>query len=274
MISLFSAEGERKLDAIVRPGLLCVFDFDGTLSPIVPEPDRAHLPPEMRAALVALSALAPVAILTGRSIEDIRPRLGFEPAYLVGNHGLEGVPGWDESSRQYLALCGQWERAIRVALREEGFDARVWVENKGYSLSVHYRDAAHMAQTEEALEQLFARIAPEARVIAGKAVFSLLPPNAADKGSALQQLMRISGAPCVLYAGDDVTDEDVFRLQRPDLLSIRVEPAANSAAACYLPHWSDMRILLNELIRRLGDIALHSPDHPSRPAHRKAASRG
>jgi trehalose 6-phosphate phosphatase len=251
MISLFSPEGKRRLDQIVQPGVLCVFDFDGTLSAIVPEPDRAHLTPDVYQSLVELSALTPVAILTGRSLEDIRPRLRFEPAYVVGNHGLEGVPGCEESSARYLALCHDWEQAIRTALHDEAFPPRVWVENKRYSLSVHYRDTPDPHQTEERLEQLFSRVAPEARVIAGKSVFSLLPPNAADKGSALQQLMRISAAPCVIYVGDDVTDEDVFRLQRPDLLSIRIEPAAHSAAACYLPQWQDVIVLLDELIRRL-----------------------
>jgi trehalose 6-phosphate phosphatase len=267
MVSLFSPEGTRRLDQIVQPGMLCVFDFDGTLSAIVPKPDCAHLTPQVYQSLVSLAALTPVAILTGRSLEDIRPRLGFEPAYVVGNHGLEGVPGWDESSAQYLALCRNWERAIRLALHEAGHDPRIWVENKRYSLSVHYRDVADPAGTETRLEQLFSRVAPEARVIAGKAVFSLLPPNAADKGSALQQLMRISAAPCVIYVGDDVTDEDVFRLQRPDLLSIRIEPAADSAATCYLPQWQDMVTLLDDLIRRLSNAGPHR-------SHKAAASRG
>ncbi|MDB5822939.1 MAG: otsB [Herminiimonas sp.] len=257
MISLFSPEGIRRLDQIVQPGLLCVFDFDGTLSAIVPEPDRAHLTPEVYESLVKLSALTPVAILTGRSLEDIRPRLRFEPAYLVGNHGLEGVPGCEESSAQYLTLCRRWEHAIRTALHDDGFDPRVWVENKGYSLSVHYRDTPDPHQTEGRLEHLFSQVAPEARVIAGKSVFSLLPPNAADKGSALQQLMRISAAPCVIYVGDDVTDEDVFRLQRPDLLSIRIEPATHSAAACYLPQWQDVIVLLDDLISRLSNADPH-----------------
>jgi trehalose 6-phosphate phosphatase len=264
MISLFSPEGTRRLDQIVQPGVLCVFDFDGTLSAIVPEPDRAHLTPEVYQSLVELAALTPVAILTGRSLEDIRPRLRFDPAYVVGNHGLEGVPGCEESSAQYLSLCRNWEHAVRTALREQQFDPRIWIENKRYSLSVHYRDAPDPSQTEARLENLFSRVAPEARVIAGKSVFSLLPPNAADKGSALQQLMRISAAPCVIYVGDDVTDEDVFRLQRADLLSIRIEPAADSAAACYLPQWQDVVTLLDDLIRRLSHVGPHR--------HRKTAS--
>jgi trehalose 6-phosphate phosphatase len=257
MISLFSPEGIRRLDQIVQPGVLCVFDFDGTLSAIVPEPDRAHLTPEVYQSLVELSALTPVAILTGRSLEDIRPRLRFEPAYVVGNHGLEGVPGCEESSAQYLTLCSNWERAIGTALHDGAYDPRIWVENKRYSLSVHYRDTQNPLKTEARLEQLFSRVAPEARVIAGKFVFSLLPPNAADKGSALQQLMRISAAPCVIYVGDDVTDEDVFRLQRPDLLSIRIEPAAHSAAGCFLPQWQDVIVLLDDLIRRLSRAGPH-----------------
>lgn len=95
MLSLFSVAGQRRIDEIVKPGLLCVFDFDGTLSPIVAQPDQARLPLGVRRRLLELSKLASVAIITGRSLADIRPRLEFEPDYTVGNHGIEGIPGWE-----------------------------------------------------------------------------------------------------------------------------------------------------------------------------------
>ena len=75
-LCLAALPGQR-LDDIVQPGMLCVFDFDGTLSPIVPQPDSAALPPEVRERLLTLSTLAPVAILTGRSLADIGKRHGI-----------------------------------------------------------------------------------------------------------------------------------------------------------------------------------------------------
>lgn len=249
---LFSEAGQSRLDDIVQPGVLCVFDFDGTLSPIVLQPDKACLPPEVAERLVMLSHHAPVAIITGRAVADIRARLTFVPDFLIGNHGLEGVPGWERHSEQYRALCQSWNATISAALQDRArFDAAILIENKEYSLSVHYRLAHDQAATEKELTALFATLVPQARVIAGKCVFSLLPQNATDKGSAFEQLMQISGARSAIYIGDDVTDEDVFKLARRDLLSVRVEPAVDSAAEFFLPRRCDIVQLLDELIRRL-----------------------
>ena len=92
MTPLFSTPGSLRLTTTIQPGVLCVFDFDGTLSPIVAQPAQARLPPEIRKRLLALQKLTPVAILTGRSLADIRDRLGFTTDFVVGNHGLEGLP--------------------------------------------------------------------------------------------------------------------------------------------------------------------------------------
>ena len=92
MIPLFSDQGRMQIDRIVRPGVLCAFDFDGTLSPFTGY-ENASLPQAIREKLVRLQSMTPVAILTGRALSDIRARLAFKPDYLVANHGQEGVPG-------------------------------------------------------------------------------------------------------------------------------------------------------------------------------------
>jgi trehalose 6-phosphate phosphatase len=252
MSELFSEAGMRRLDAIVQPGLLCVFDFDGTLSPIVPEPDCALLPGEVRERLMALALLAPVAILTGRSLADIRHRLGFEPHYLIGNHGLEGLPGWEGRSAEYASACAGWRDALFLALRDrKRFDPGIRIEDKRYSLSVHYRMAKSPKEAETRLAALFAKLSPPPRVVDGKFVFSLMPGETANKGSALQELMQQCGASSAIYVGDDVTDEDVFRLRRPDILTLRIEPHPASAAEFHLPAMPDIMRLLDELVRRL-----------------------
>jgi trehalose 6-phosphate phosphatase len=232
--------------------MLCVFDFDGTLSPIVAHPDDACLPPEVLERLLTLSRQVALAILTGRSLADIRPRLGFEPHYLVGNHGLEGVPGWDWRAEQYAQACRAWKKILEPVLRDQSrFDPGILLEDKKYSLSLHYRMARDQRLAQARLAELIAGLHPAPRVIAGKCVFSLLPQYGVDKGSALQQLMQQSGARSALYAGDDVTDEDVFKLKRPDLLTVRIEHAPDSAAEFFLPRRQDILQLLNELIARL-----------------------
>jgi trehalose 6-phosphate phosphatase len=249
---LFDEAGRQRLDDIVQPGMLCVFDFDGTLSPIVPQPDSAALPPEVRERLLTLATLAPVAILTGRSLADIGMRLGFEPHYVIGNHGLEGMPGWEGRSKDYATACATWRSALELALLDkQRFDPGIRLEDKKYSLSVHYRMARNQAQTEQRLSALFETLSPAPRVVAGKCVYSLMPVDAAHKGGALEELMQQAEATTAIYVGDDVTDEDVFRLHRPDVLTVRIEPHPDTAAEFYLPAMPDIVQLLDELVRRL-----------------------
>ena len=251
MCSLFSPAGLQRLDTVIGPRLLCAFDFDGTLAPIVPVPAQAHLPEEIRDLLLRLSVHAPVAIITGRSVQDIRGRLGFEPDFVVGNHGLEGVPGWETLALEHEALCRMWWVQLTQALNGVEYDSGIMLEDKGYSLSVHYRGARNADHAARALEQLFARLSPRPRVVAGKYVFNLLAEDACHKGSALARIMQLCAARNAVYVGDDVTDEDVFRLRRKDVLSIRVERSDDSAADFYLPHPHDILFLLEELVHRL-----------------------
>lgn len=252
MSLLFSPSGLERLDALVQPGMLCAFDFDGTLAPIVAQPDNARLPADVLMCLVELAKYAPVAIITGRSIADIGPRLGFKPTYLIGNHGIEGVPGWEERLNEHAVLCRRWLVQLADALRDTAvYDPAIEIEEKNYSLSLHYRLAKDPAQSARQMEALFATLTPAPHIIAGKCVFNLLPPNAANKGSAFNELMQLCGAPSAIYVGDDVTDEDVFRLHRKDVLSVRVENAPDTAADFYLQELGDMSRLFEELIVRL-----------------------
>lgn len=251
MMPLFSEAGMRCLDRVVDARLLCAFDFDGTLAPIVTVPGQAHLPEEVRERLLALAAYAPVAVITGRSVPDIRARLGFDADFMVGNHGLEGVPGWESMGAEHEAACRTWLLQLHDVLRGDAHDPNIEIENKRYSLSVHYRRVLNAEESARKLEDVFAGLKPRPRVVAGKYVFNLLAGDARNKGSALARLIEISGARNTIYVGDDVTDEDVFRMGRTDVVSIRVEASSDSAAAFYLPQPRDILRLLDELIARL-----------------------
>jgi trehalose 6-phosphate phosphatase len=248
---LHATDAAGRLDEIIGPGLLCAFDFDGTLAPIVPQPDMAKLPETVRSHLIALSAHAPVAIITGRSIDDIHQRLGFDPDFIVGNHGLEGVPGWEGAADEYVNTCRRWKEDLQAALQSPEFDRGIMIEDKNYSLSVHYRMVQDHSAAESALDKLFSRLQPAPRVVWGKMVFNLTPQDAGHKGTALTQLMKITGSRSAIYVGDDITDEDVFRLDRPDVLSVRVEHSPHSAAEAYLQHPDDIVQLLELLVRRM-----------------------
>jgi trehalose 6-phosphate phosphatase len=252
MQSLFTPEGQARLGQLIRPGVLCVFDFDGTLAPITAEPDGARMSQDILKRMIRLSSYTPIAVLTGRSVADISERLGFKPHYLVGNHGLEGIPGREADQAQHEECCRAWRMALDQHFTgEEYADAGIFIEDKRYSLSVHYRLANDHADASRKLVGLFLQLDPPPRVVSGKCVFNLLPQGAADKGIAMEQLLQISGAASAIYIGDDVTDEDVFRLQRPDVLSIRVEHSAESAADFFIPAHDDIARLLDDLLSRL-----------------------
>lgn len=251
MGSLFSEEGKRRLEELARPGLLCGFDFDGTLAPLVPVPDQAWLPDDIRDRLVSLACHAPVAIITGRSVEDIRTRLGFAPDFVVGNHGLEGIPGWEAQSAQHRRVSAAWLAQLDSALRDKIGDPGIQLEDKRYSISVHYRMARDPARVARELAQLFGELSPAPRVIDGKYVFNLVAEDAVHKGLALERLMKCCRARHAVYVGDDVTDEDVFRMRLPGVLSVRVERHEDSAADFYIEQPEDIVRLLDELVIRL-----------------------
>ncbi|RJG04839.1 trehalose-phosphatase [Noviherbaspirillum cavernae] len=245
-----------RLDELVRPGMLCAFDFDGTLAPIAREPHGVLVPAAVARRLAHLADHAAIAIVTGRAVDDVRPRLDFPASFIVGNHGLEGVPGRDVPADHFAARCAQWERSLPLALRQHGIvDPGIHVENKGCSLSLHYRLAREREALEPRLADICRSLQPSAHVIEGKFVFNLLPVNGINKGEALNRLIEASGARSAIYVGDDTTDEDVFRLRRTDVLSVRIEPDERSAAEFHLHHRLGMIQLLDELTHRMRRFA-------------------
>jgi trehalose 6-phosphate phosphatase len=248
----FFEYGAPRLDAIVKPGMLCAFDFDGTLAPIMKDPARVCMPAAVSRRLSALMEHAHVAIISGRSVADVGARLEFLPDFVVGNHGIEGIPGWEGRAENYRQLCQEWEQRLTVALKDRAlFDPGIWIEHKAYTLSVHYRMARDRPKAVAELLRLFATLMPAARIVGGKCVFNLLPPDAPDKGVALARLCEASDVRSAIYVGDDVTDEDVFRLRREDWLTVRIEHCSDSAAEFHLHHRLDMVQLLDALIMRL-----------------------
>jgi trehalose 6-phosphate phosphatase len=175
--------------------------------------------------------------------------LVFEPDFLLGNHGIEGLPGWETHATTFEEICEHWHAQLSTQLA--AIDKQLWIEYKRYSLSVHYMHVANPIDVAILLREIFATLSPAPRVIAGKSVFNLLPPNANDKGKAVIELMSFTGASCALYAGDDVTDEYVFELNRPDLFTIRVGAGADSAASYQIADHESIIPLMDLLIEYL-----------------------
>lgn len=247
MIRLFSDAGLAALRSFVTAETLFAFDLDGTLAPIVADPDRILIPEILRERLILLGRMAPVAIITGRAVADARPHLGFNPRFLVGNHGAEGAPG-REKREEFDRQCRAWQHQLE-ALAPHAAQQGIVIENKGATLSLHYRNAPDRAAALADIITAIGRLEPLPRRIPGKYVENIVPRDAPDKGEALLLVMRHAGCSRTLFVGDDATDEDVFRLKDDRILGIRVGCDAASLAGYCLPDQKDVAGLLHEIIQ-------------------------
>ncbi|MET9899451.1 trehalose-phosphatase [Streptomyces sp. NPDC006446] len=214
--------GRDALDAILtRPTRTVVaLDFDGTLAPIVPDPDQARAHPD---AVPALAALAPkvasIAVVTGRPAGVAVRHGGFagvpglEHLVVLGHYGAER---WDAVSGTVTAPAPHpGVAAVRAEL--PGFLDRIgawqgtWIEEKGRAVAVHTRRVADPQAAFEALREPLADLATRHGLIVepGRMVLELRPPGM-DKGVALLEYVREVGAEAVLYAGDDLGDLPAF----------------------------------------------------------------
>lgn len=224
---LFSAAGRAALQRLRGGRPLLAFDFDGTLAPIAPRPEDVVLAPAVADELRRLGSRWPVAVISGRALRDLRPRLGFEPQYLVGCHGAddgsEAVHAWTQPLRAWCR--GLAEHAAEL----DG--AGIRVEDKGAAVALHYRGAPEPARALRLLHALLAALPPALKGYGGKQVLNVVAADAPDKADALQSLLQRSGCDRALFAGDDVNDEPVFERAPPPWLTVRVGPAAGRTRA-------------------------------------------
>ena len=189
-------------------------DIDGVLAPIVPRPEDARVPEETRAELRRLAArYALVACISGRAGADAERVVGVPDVVYVGNHGLEQSPD-----------APAWTARLRAFL--EGVDWPV-LEDKGLTAALHYRGIAEEDRAVVRLEQIAAAARSEGfRTRFGRKVLEILPPIAANKGTAVRALLAERGLDRALYAGDDTTDLDGFRALDGLDLAVRVAVAS------------------------------------------------
>ena len=253
MRDLLSDEARPAIDRVARERMLLAFDFDGTLAPIVPDRQAARVPAGIRRMLRALSLLYPCAVVSGRARADVAARLDRIPLFaVVGNHGAEAGFGRIDRTRRGRVLS--WARTLKKDLSlVPGID----VEDKGFSVAVHYRHVPARAAAR-ALVMTVASTLEGARVFPGHAVVNLVPSESPDKKAALQELLRRAGRRPVLYVGDDRTDEDVFGWVD---VGVRVGRTARSVARWYVNAQQATEALLRALVAArtrhdgLGDCA-------------------
>ena len=219
------------LEAIARvPILLVATDYDGTLSPIVANPDDAR---PVRESIIALRALASLsgthcAVISGRSLSDLANLSALDgQVMLVGSHGSEFDQDFVRTlTEQQVALRQQvLDEMHRIAAR----DAKFHIEPKPASVAFHYRNVDD-AIADTAVEELLGGAATwnDVQVKSGKKVLELAVMHT-SKGDCIDALRHRVGATAVVYFGDDVTDEDAFvRLHGPDV-SVKVGTGSSTA---------------------------------------------
>lgn len=240
------------LAKVAHARVLLAFDFDGTLAPIVNDRDAAFMRKTTSVLLGELCTRYPCAIISGRSRSDVEARLGdARVKHIMGNHGAEPWPDMGELEKETAVA----RDLLAVALADV---AGVDVEDKRYSLAVHYRAAKAKGSARAAIQRAVRDLPVSMRQVGGKMVLNLVPASARHKGNALVDLRTAEDAELALYVGDDVTDEDVFELDQPErLLGIRVGASRRSAAQYYLRSQAEVDPLLATLLtlRSGGGIA-------------------
>jgi trehalose-phosphatase len=251
---------------------LLFLDYDGTLAPIVSDPGEAVPAPGIKDILVKLSGMdgIGIAVISGRSLADIRSRLGLDLIY-AGNHGLEiegrGIRYVDGTS---LRVAGEIERICDSLAPRIASIPGALIERKGLSASVHYRQvpAGKEADLVAAVLQSVQPYSRNVEVRPGRKVLELLPRVPWGKGKAARMIMETVATTfrtLPVCLGDDVTDEDLFREFR-DGITVRVGEQGRTAAKYFVRDVSEARELLNRIARAWADRIRGGPsgDGPDR----------
>jgi trehalose 6-phosphate phosphatase len=242
MRSILSFEGRLALGELAARHALIAFDFDGTLAPFVATPGDAQIPDETRRLLRVASLLYPCAVISGRSRRDLAPRLdGIPLMAVVGNFGAE--PGRGPTDRTRREQVVAWKR---VLARELSLVPGIEIEDKVFSISVHFRNVP----ARPAARRLIADVAATlegARVFRCPVVVNVIPSDAPEKGDAIAEVLERTGPRPALYVGDDSTDESAFGSPLVTV-GVRVGRTSRSSAAWYVTGQGEIEAILRVLI--------------------------
>ena len=250
-------------DARSTSHIALLSDYDGTLTPIVSRPEEAILSPAVRDILTSLARKPTfsVGIISGRPLSEVKALVGIDRIYYAGNHGLEiEGPGLSfinpEAKEAQITIK---ELAQHFSTKLDGIEG-VIVEDKGLSLSIHYRLVKK--SDEKVVAEIFRQITSpwlrdgKIRVTSGKKVWEIRPPVDWHKGKAVETIMKEmktvlgNGQWLTIYLGDDTTDEDAFKIiHQPQGWSIFIgEEKPSSNANYFLNSTSEVMTFLSRLL--------------------------
>jgi trehalose 6-phosphate phosphatase len=253
MRNILSRVGREVLRQFAWSNVLLAFDYDGTLAPIVQVPERAVMRKTTRSLLEHLALLYPCVVISGRAQRDALQRLhGLRLRGILGNHGVEP---WDASPTLAKQVSG-WRTLLESSLA--GLRG-VRVEDKTFSIAVHYRQSTEKTKARRNILRA-AAVLRGTRVIGGEQAINILPEGAPHKGIALERERARLGCDTAIYVGDDETDEDVFRLDKPgQLLSVRVGRRRSSMAKYFIDGQREIDAFLRALVGLRKGAALVRP---------------
>jgi trehalose 6-phosphate phosphatase len=232
----------RVLQQFACSNVLVAFDYDGTVAPIVSDPERAHMRARTRGLLEQLARLYPCIVISGRAQEDaLRLLSGVAFLGVIGNHGVEPWAATDQMLNEVRLWLPTLEKRFAPF-------AGVRIEDKGFSVAVHYRQSREKKKARAAILKVV-RSLGDVRVVGGKQVVNVLPAGAPHKGMALERERARLQCDTAIYVGDDETDEDVFMLNQPgQLLTIRVGPKQASLAEYCIRNQGEIDRLIRALL--------------------------
>ena len=180
------------LERFVASNVLLAFDFDGTLAPIVRDPAAARLRASTRRLMRRVANRYTCVVISGRARHDLAARIGSLPiVHLAGNHGLEPWAPYEE----YRAQVQGWIRQLTARLAHV---PGIVVEDKSYSVTVHYRNARHPRLAASAIRRAL-RTLRGARSLGGDHAVALVPRGAPTKGAALERVCRLFASDSAIW---------------------------------------------------------------------------
>jgi trehalose-phosphatase len=246
--------------------LLVCLDLDGTIAPLAGHPDEVVVSPSVLRHLQTLARRDHVtlAIISGRDRAEVQKLVRVPGAYYAGNHGLEISGPGQLFIEPTAASCQDRLHEVSRELKERLKSiAGAYVEEKGLTASVHYRQAA--AEQAEDIRQIVHSVLARADhpfvLTTGTKVYEIRPRVAWHKGSAVDWIRKQLGAtaPLVIYVGDDASDEDAFA-ELAGEITIKVGDPADTAARCHVAGSKDVETFLAWLALVPQATAGTSPD--------------
>ena len=249
---LFAAWDEIEAALCEATSLVVMSDFDGTLAAIRSQPEQVRLSAHVRAALAQLVAKdVLVGIVSGRSLPDVRKRVGLDGICYVGCHGYSfqttGGRPVTLMNRAEEALLPSINRTLRLRLKDL---PGIRVETKEAGIAIHYRNATRRdAKRARTVIQETVKTNRRLHLITGKKVWEILPGPGVDKWTAIRLLLALEdrAKSLLVYIGDDVPDEYVFARMRG--ISVAVGKRRHTAARFYVETTADVRRFLEELTK-------------------------